>query len=118
MTTAIESPATLPKSQPKADATTERKFVAVEKQPRVVIKAADMPQEMQRKAIEIALTALDRFELEREMAKFLKKEFDLRFQPSWHCIVGRHFGSYVTHESAGFVYFYIEKTAVLLFRSG
>lgn len=94
------------------------KYTPPSRQPRVVVKSADMPDDMQRKAIELALTALDRFELERDMAKYLKKEFDNRFQPSWHCIVGRHFGSYVTHEGAGFLYFYIEKTAVLLFRSG
>lgn len=94
------------------------KYVPVSRQPRVIVKAADMPQDMQRKAIELALAALDRFELERDMAHYLKKEFDERFQPAWHCIVGRHFGSFVTHDRAGFLYFYIEKTAVLLFRSG
>lgn len=77
-----------------------------------------MPEDMQRKAVELAITVLDRFELERDMAQYLKREFDERYQPSWHCIVGRHFGSYVTHEAAGFFYFYIDKMAVLLFRSG
>lgn len=52
------------------------------------------------------------------MAQHLKKEFDARYQPTWHCIVGRHFGSYVSHERSGFIYFYIDKLAVLLFRSG
>lgn len=94
------------------------KLTSVARQPRVIVKSADMPHDMQRKAIELALVALDRFDLERDMAHYLKKEFDERFQPSWHCIVGRHFGSYVTHDGSGFLYFYIEKTAVLLFRSG
>lgn len=87
-------------------------------QPRVVVKSADMPDDMQRKAIELTISALARIDLERDMAKYLKKEFDTRFQPSWHCIVGRHFGSYVTHDGAGFLYFYVENTAILLFRSG
>lgn len=100
------------------DTASRSKYAPASRQPRVVVKSADMPEDMQRKAIELALTALDRFELERDMAKYLKKEFDARFQPSWHCIVGRHFGSYVTHEGSGFLYFYIEKTAILLFRSG
>lgn len=94
------------------------KYMPVPRQPRVIVKSADMPEDMQRKAIELALTALDRFELERDMAQFIKKEFDAKFQPSWHCIVGRHFGSFVTHDGSGFLYFYIEKTAILLFRSG
>lgn len=94
------------------------KLTSIARQPRVIVKSADMPHDMQRKAIELALVALERFDLERDMAHYLKKEFDERFQPSWHCIVGRHFGSYVTHDGSGFLYFYIEKTAVLLFRSG
>lgn len=85
---------------------------------KVIIKAADMPHDMQRRAINLALTAFEKFELERDMAHFLKQEFDERFQPSWHCIVGRHFGSFVTHDGSGFLYFYIDKTAILLFRSG
>jgi hypothetical protein len=26
------------------------------------------------------------------------QEFDKKYNPTWHCIVGRNFGSYVTHE--------------------
>ena len=66
----------------------------------------------------MCVQALDRYELERDMAMFVKQEFDKRYQPTWHCIVGRHFGSYVSHEMQGFIYFYIDKLAVLLFRSG
>lgn len=28
----------------------------------------------------------------------IKREFDKKYGPTWHCIVGRNFGSYVTHE--------------------
>ena len=27
----------------------------------------------------------------------IKKEFDIKFGATWHCIVGRNFGSFVTH---------------------
>lgn len=64
--------------QPEQDQHDSR--AAGKHQPRVIIKAADMPQDMQRKAINLALTALDRYELERDMAHFLKREFDDRFQ--------------------------------------
>ena len=43
---------------------------------------------------------------------------DARFGPTWHCVVGRHFGSYVTHETRSFAYFYLGPLAVLLFKSG
>lgn len=35
-----------------------------------------------------------------------------------HCIVGRNFGSYVTHETKHFIYFYLGQVAILLFKSG
>merc|ERR1711881_785785 len=35
-----------------------------------------------------------------------------------HCIVGRNFGSYVTHETRHFIYFYLGQVAILLFKSG
>jgi len=46
------------------------------------------------------------------------QEFDKKYNPTWHCIVGRNFGSYVTHETKHFIYFYLGQVAVLLFKSG
>uniref|UniRef100_A0A8C9NBM0 Dynein light chain n=1 Tax=Serinus canaria TaxID=9135 RepID=A0A8C9NBM0_SERCA len=46
------------------------------------------------------------------------KEFDKKYNPTWHCIVGRNFGSYVTHETKHFIYFYLGQVAILLFKSG
>ena len=43
----------------------------------------------------------------KDIAAFIKKEFDKKYNPTWHCIVGRNFGSYVTHETKNFIYFYM-----------
>ena len=48
----------------------------------------------------------------------LLQEFDKKYNPTWHCIVGRNFGSYVTHETKHFIYFYLGQVAILLFKSG
>lgn len=48
----------------------------------------------------------------------LSQEFDKKYNPTWHCIVGRNFGSYVTHETKHFIYFYLGQVAILLFKSG
>ena len=34
----------------------------------------------------------------KNIAKYIKKEFDKKHGPTWHCIIDRNFGSYVTHE--------------------
>jgi len=85
---------------------------------KVVIKSADMSEEMQQDAVELAQQALDKYTVEKDMAAFLKKEFDRKYQPSWHCVVGKNFGSYVTHETKHFIYFYVGSLAILLFRAG
>ncbi|KAL5541885.1 hypothetical protein UlMin_009595 [Ulmus minor] len=85
---------------------------------RVVIKSADMFGDMQKEAIDIAVAAFEKHSVEKDVAEYIKKEFDKKHGPTWHCIVGRNFGSYVTHETNHFVYFYLDHKAVLLFKSG
>ncbi|TKY54165.1 Dynein 8 kDa light chain, flagellar outer arm [Spatholobus suberectus] len=85
---------------------------------KVIIKSADMLPDMQKEAVDIAVTAFEKHNVEKDVAENIKKEFDKRHGPTWHCIVGRNFGSYVTHETNHFVYFYLDQKAVLLFKSG
>ncbi|KAK2785661.1 Dynein light chain [Onygenales sp. PD_12] len=61
------------------------------------IKSADMSEDMQQEAIDVATEAMDKYHIEKDIAQYIKKEFDLRKGATWHCIVGRNFGSFVTH---------------------
>ncbi|OJD26504.1 dynein light chain, cytoplasmic [Blastomyces percursus] len=63
------------------------------------IKSADMSEDMQQEALEVAMEAMDKYHIEKDIAQYIKKEFDLRKGATWHCIVGRNFGSFVTHEA-------------------
>lgn len=85
---------------------------------KAVIKNADMSEEMQQDAVDIATQALEKYNIEKDIAAYIKKEFDKKYNPTWHCIVGRNFGSYVTHETKHFIYFYLGQVAILLFKSG
>jgi dynein light chain LC8-type len=97
---------------------------------KAVIKSADMSEDMQQDAVECATQALEKYNIEKDVAAYIKKvgavlvvvsgtqEFDKKYSPTWHCIVGRNFGSYVTHETKHFIYFYLGQVAVLLFKSG
>ncbi|KAG0234290.1 dynein light chain 2, cytoplasmic-like protein [Mortierella sp. GBAus27b] len=82
------------------------------------IKNADMNDEMQQEAVECAVTAFGMYTVEKDIAAYLKKAFDKKYGATWHCIVGRNFGSFVTHETKHFIYFYMDKIAILLFKSG
>ena len=62
-----------------------------------VIKNVDMTEEMQQEAVEVARIALEKYPIEKDIAAYIKREFDKKHGSTWHCIVGRNFGSYVTH---------------------
>ena len=85
---------------------------------KAVIKNADMPEDMQQEAVDCATQAMEKFNIEKDIAAYIKKEFDKKYNPTWHCIVGRNFGSYVTHETKHFIYFYLGQVAILMFKSG
>jgi len=83
----------------------------------VQIKSADMTDDMQQEVIEVAHEAMQKYNIEKDIAQYIKKEFDARKGATWHCIVGRNFGSYVTHETKHFIYFYLGHCAILLFKT-
>jgi len=85
---------------------------------KAVIKNTDMLEDMQQKAVDVATIALETYNIEKDIAAYIKKQFDNRYSASWHCIVGRNFGSYVTHENRNFIYFYLGQIAILLWKSG
>ncbi|KAK8947105.1 hypothetical protein KSP39_PZI006392 [Platanthera zijinensis] len=60
---------------------------------RFVLKSADMKDEVQKEAINCALSAFDKHAVEKDIAEYMKKEFDKNHGPTWHCIVGRNFGN-------------------------
>ena len=65
--------------------------------PKAVIKNVDMSEEMQQEAVDVASAALEKYNIEKDIAAQIKKEFDKRHGPTWHVVVGKNFGSYVTH---------------------
>merc|ERR1712066_971469 len=85
---------------------------------KAIVKNADMSEDMQQDAIDVATQAVEKHNIEKDIAAYIKKEFDKKYNPTWHCIVGRNFGSYVTHETKHFIYFYLGQVAILLFKSG
>ncbi|VFQ76518.1 unnamed protein product [Cuscuta campestris] len=84
------------------------------------VVAVDMPPFMQIHAVGCARKVFDSLEkfTSKALAFSLKKEFDGVYGPAWHCIVGKSFGSFVTHSVGGFIYFSMDpKLYVLLFKT-
>jgi dynein light chain LC8-type len=86
----------------------------------LIVKSTDLPATYEEEMIQLVRTAFRKYEItnQRELAGFLKRSADKTFAPCWHCIVGRQFSSYVTHEMNGFIYFTKGPLSILLFKSG
>lgn len=65
--------------------------------PKAIIKNVDMNEELQQESVDITNAALEKYNVEKDIAAHIKKEFDRRHGATWHVVVGKNFGSYVTH---------------------
>ena len=54
---------------------------------KAVIKNADMSEEMQQEAIDCATQALEKYNIEKDIAAYIKEEFDKKYNPTWYAIV-------------------------------
>ncbi|GAV49133.1 hypothetical protein ZYGR_0N05390 [Zygosaccharomyces rouxii] len=82
-----------------------------------ILKASDIADELRDNVFDITLEALANFEMERDIAGSIKKQLDVKYGNTWHVIVGKNFGSYVTHEKGHFMYFYVGTLAFLVFKT-
>ncbi|WCJ36472.1 Dynein light chain 1 cytoplasmic [Euphorbia peplus] len=95
----------------------QAKLAAIAVDLNVRLRSADMPAAMQERAFRCTRSVLQNKLNPSHIAMSLKKEFDGVYGPAWHCIVGKSYGSYVTHSSGGFVYFSVDKLCFLLFKT-
>ena len=79
-----------------------------------VIKLVDMEQEMQNWALLEAVKGLEASSNEKQLAMYMKSSFEKKYKGDWHCITGRNFAGFVTHETGKYIYFYIGQKGFLL----
>ena len=81
------------------------------------IQAADMPLHMQRAALNSAINACKLYKTEKSIAESIKSDFDSMYGPTWHCIVGRNWGSCVTHSKQCYIRILYKDLTILLYKS-
>lgn len=57
----------------------------------------DMIESEKCTALSLIQDAITQYDVEKEIAAFIKKGMDDKVGPPWHCIVGRDFGSFISH---------------------
>ncbi len=101
----------------------------------IQLRTVFMNEEKQNRAVELAKEAISDEKISqspREIAGHIKLGFDTAFGPCWHCVVGRSYGSFVTHgrisasliclltvnlEKENFIFFYVDHWAIMLFKT-
>ncbi|AAZ11555.1 dynein light chain, putative [Trypanosoma equiperdum] len=78
---------------------------------------ADMTKEMQEEARNLVIQAFETESLENGVASFVKREFQKKYKGIWHCVVGKNFGSFVTHEMKGYIYMTWGPLSILLWKT-
>ncbi|KAM1525291.1 hypothetical protein COP2_009982 [Malus domestica] len=84
------------------------------------VRKTDMPEDMQSHAVELAYNALDLYEVSdfRSLItlRSAKQKVDEAYGTAWHCVVGKNFGSSITHFSGSFICLHVETKEFLVFK--
>lgn len=72
-----------------------------------LIRHSDMNDEMKTEAMELCVTACEKFSNNNETAaRMIKETMDKKFGASWHAVVGEGFGFEITHEVKNLLYMF------------
>ncbi|MFH4982991.1 hypothetical protein AB6A40_009700 [Gnathostoma spinigerum] len=82
----------------------------------VMVQSTNFDADMEMFATQVLLDAIESCGIENEIASFIKRKFDEIHGPTWHCIVGRNFGSHVAYELH--IHIKVSKISILLFKCG
>ncbi|KAI6698345.1 hypothetical protein NL676_018464 [Syzygium grande] len=87
---------------------------------RAVVRETDMTEAMRSHGMDLAYQALDLHESSdcQAIAHHIKQKFDEAYGPSWHSVVGKDFGSCITHLCGCFIFFHIDTMEFLIFKDG
>ncbi|CAH8489402.1 unnamed protein product [Schistosoma bovis] len=84
---------------------------------RAIVKTSNLPANMQDDAVKQCLKAMLTCRHDKDIAAYLRNQFNQKYGRTWHCIVGGSFGSNVSHVETGLIYFLLGRKSILLFRS-
>lgn len=83
-----------------------------------LVRESDMNEEVQSEAVEVAVTACEKFATSNERAaKMIKDAMDKKYGPSWHVVVGESFGFEISFECSFLLYmFFGTNLAILIWK--
>jgi len=90
-----------------------------EEKSRLTVVETDMSPELVKEVIKVAVAYSENLTNEQDICFKIKKELDNRISaPSpWHCIIGKDYTSFVTHEEGFHIQLQRGQTYYLIFRN-
>lgn len=84
----------------------------------VLVKETDMGEKLLQSSVKACLRAFVKYPRDQmfDIAKDIKEYMDRKTTPSWHCIVGRSFGSFGSHEAGTFLYVYVHDLGIQIYK--
>eukprot|EP00455_Lapot_gusevi_P030058 TRINITY_DN3223_c0_g1_i4.p1 TRINITY_DN3223_c0_g1~~TRINITY_DN3223_c0_g1_i4.p1 ORF type:complete len:101 (-),score=18.61 TRINITY_DN3223_c0_g1_i4:233-535(-) len=82
------------------------------------VKNVDMKDDMLRFATEVTTRAFEQHNREKDIAAAIRAEFDSKLGKTWNVIVGKHYGSAVTHETKRYVSLQVGNHNIVIWKSG
>ena len=83
-----------------------------------LIHIVDMSTELQDKCKALITDAFDKHLNEKDIADDIRKKIQKEHEPSWNCIVGKHFGAHVVHQTNCYLFCSYGELSILLWKSG
>lgn len=83
-----------------------------------LVKNTDMNTEMKEEAMDICITAVEKYQNDMEKCtQMIKEQMDKKFGSPWHVVVGKAFGYEITYEVRNLLYIFVGgRTSVLLWK--
>ncbi|KAG0416023.1 hypothetical protein HPB47_006802 [Ixodes persulcatus] len=72
---------------------------------------------MQQDAVRFATQALEKFQVEKDIAFYMQDKFREKHEPFWQCVVGTNFDSYVHYTRRYYIDFNLGQIRILLFKA-
>ncbi|KAK6044683.1 dynein light chain type 1 [Cooperia oncophora] len=85
---------------------------------KVEIKESDMEEAEQSVVIGVVREAQRLYNIDKDVAAFIKEELDKQLGATWHIICGKCFGSRVSYEMGHFLLLKCNKVNVMIFKCG
>jgi dynein light chain LC8-type len=76
----------------------------------------EISEEMKTDFIKQVNEIMDKTDKEKDIAEHIKQFFDSKYAPNWHCVVGKHFASFVTYQSKNYIFCQIGQHAIILYK--